>query len=311
MRGTADVVAACRIYGQVMFNNVIVGVDGNDGGRDATTLARSLSTGSLTLVGAHPVAVRAADAGNAEFERERTLRQLEATRFGADVKAELVVVADNAPAHALQRTAKARGADLIVVGSAHHGAIGRALLGDVGRSLVHDAPCPVAVAPKRLRSGRPTSIAVAHDGTPEAQAALDLAAALSAETGAELTVYTVWEDPPMMVAAAATATAYIGQLVDDARTAAQLVLDVALEGLPAPAGGQLLHGSADLQLVRVSGRHQLLVVGSRGWGGARRVALGRTSQYLMHHAECAVLIVPRPPAADRSASEAAAALAAG
>ena len=50
---------------------------------------------------------------------------------------------EGAPAVALM--SEARGADLIVVGSRGRGGLRSLLLGSVGRSLLHQAPCPVAV----------------------------------------------------------------------------------------------------------------------------------------------------------------------
>ena len=53
----------------------------------------------------------------------------------------------------------------------------------------------------------------------------------------------------------------------------------------------------------------LLVVGSRGWGPWSRVAIGSTSDWLMHHAACPLIVVPRPadPAGEDEATLATAA----
>ena len=46
-------------------------------------------------------------------------------------------------------------------------------------------------------------------------------------------------------------------------------------------------------IVQVAGDEQsvLIVMGSRGKGGLARAILGSTSDYVMHHAACPVLIV--------------------
>jgi nucleotide-binding universal stress UspA family protein len=280
-----------------MFTNVIVGVDGNDGGRDATALAKLLCTGHLTLVGTYPhdaIRSRASLAGYEDLLRQDTERDLEATRLTADVDAELLAIADSSPARALAGVAEQRAADLLVLGSAHHGRFGRALLGDVGRSVIHDAPCPVAVAPKRFHGGAPRRIAVGYDGGPEAQAALDVAQQLASELGAALTVYTAWQDPPLAVASSTGTAVYVPELAQELREEAQALLDRALAGLPPRTAGHLLHGRPDDALVAASEDHDLMVVGSRRWGTAKRVALGSSSDRLVHQAHCAVLVIPRP-----------------
>ena len=64
----------------------------------------------------------------------------------------------------------------------------RAASGDVPLAVLEGAPCAVAVAPSghRRRARRPTTIAVAFDGTPEAEAALRVAAKLAGRVGAGL-----------------------------------------------------------------------------------------------------------------------------
>ncbi len=284
-----------------MFTNVIAGVDGYDGGRDAVALAKALCTGRLTLVNSYPadrIWSRASQADYEELQCEDSRRTLEAARLEGDIDADLVAAGDTSPAHALQQAAEERDADLIVVGSAHHGRLGRILLGDVGRVVLHGAPCPVGVAPKRFRGGVPRTIAVGFDGSAESRAALDVAQRLAAEHGAALTLYVVWEAPQMPVVAAA---AYLEQARSDHRGWAEELLADTLAELPGATAGHVLHGRPSLELEKVADQYDLLIVGSRGWGPIRRVALGSTSDWLVHHAPCPVLVASRPDdAADQA-----------
>jgi nucleotide-binding universal stress UspA family protein len=89
-------------------------------------------------------------------------------------------------------------ADLIVVGSTHHGPLGRVLLGSVGERLLSGAPCAVAVAPRGYAARgqrRFGTIAIAFDGSPEALIALHAAHDLATRTGAALQALMVIENP--------------------------------------------------------------------------------------------------------------------
>jgi nucleotide-binding universal stress UspA family protein len=67
----------------------------------------------------------------------------------------------------------------------------------------------------------------------------------------------------------------------------------ALRARDVEATSDAVPGFAPEQLEHLSDRVDLLVVGSRGFGAARRVVLGSTSDALLHHARCPVFVVPR------------------
>ena len=80
----------------------------------------------------------------------------------------------SSPAGVMTALAESEEIDLIVVGSPHRGAIGRALIGSVADNLLYGSPRPVVVAPRGYAGERHEPfrrIAVGHDGTPEADAA--------------------------------------------------------------------------------------------------------------------------------------------
>jgi len=89
-------------------------------------------------------------------------------------------------------------ADLVVVGSSHHGPVGRVLLGSVGERLLSGARCAVAIAPRghAARSSREIRlIAVAFDGSAEAFLALRAGHELATLTRAALHAVMVIEPP--------------------------------------------------------------------------------------------------------------------
>jgi nucleotide-binding universal stress UspA family protein len=282
-----------------MFGTVIVGIDGYDGGRDALAFARSLEPDELHLVSAYPVdqvVTRASLRGFDELLRDDALRRLEAAAVDAGVDAARHAVADSSPARALQRTADEHEADLLVVGSCHHGAAGRVLLGDVSRGVLHGAPCPVAVVPHRFRAtGRRLAVVlVAFDGSPEAREALELAAKVREDLDASLVAATaigsvsVFNVSPQLID-------WKG-ILDAERAEAEERTHAALDDIGAAAETRVVVGDAGSALTRAAEDADLIVTGSRGWGALRRVALGSTSDHLVHHAGCPVVVVPRPAA---------------
>jgi len=285
-----------------MFDHVIVGIDGRDGGRDAAALARALRPRRMTL--AHVYTLDAAPPflttdflSIAQREAERTVETAREELGLAD--AETIALGDRSPARALHRLADEREADLLVVGSAHRGPVARVLLGDVGRAVLADAPCAVAVAPHGYREGEPPlrRIAVGYDDEPEARAALEVARAAADDLDAALTLVAVWDIPATAIPEAAY---LIGdpQLAEALSDAARTRLDEGLRRAGERAHGVLERGQPGRVLEALSEQQDLLVVGSRGWGPVRRVMLGSTSDRLVHHAACPVIVVPRPEDAD-------------
>lgn len=146
-----------------MFSNVLVGVDRHLGGRDAVALARQLVApdGRLTLAHVYPGDPRLRRTSTLDYlrmEHGRALELLSETRERAGISAELRCAEASSPGRGLRELARSMGADLLVVGSSHHGRLGRILLGDDTRGALTGAPCVVAVAPAGYaREGNPTS----------------------------------------------------------------------------------------------------------------------------------------------------------
>ncbi|MBJ7328586.1 MAG: universal stress protein [Solirubrobacteraceae bacterium] len=275
------------------FRTIVVGVDGRDGGRDATAFAAALGPDELILVAVRPDpwAVMPGAAPDPVDAQEQAARDLEAASIQTGVvEADRVVVTDKSPARALQQVAEDRGADLVVVGSAHRGAIGRLAMGDVSRGVLQGAPCPVAVVPRGVTGAAPASVGVGYDGTPEAQAALALASAWAQDRQARLKVQAAFTPP-----VATGAYAYVPPTAIDVGLGhLEHLLERVADTVPGDPDCQVMNGPAGIVLRDLSDHVDLLVVGSRGWGPIRRVAVGSTSDYLTHHAHCPVVVVPRP-----------------
>ena len=193
----------------------------------------------------------------------------------------------------IQALAADRGADLIVLGSPHHGPVGRVLLGSTAETVVAGAPCAVAIAPRRFRRQaalEPQVIGVAFNGSSESAAALEAGVDLARAAGARLRVIavepSVWNrslrrDGPDVVA-------------ELARCCAEIPDDLEVESV-------VLHGDPARKLNGETRRLGMLICGSRARGPLRRVMLGSVSAAVIRSAACPVVVVPRRAAQARYA----------
>ena len=313
-----------------MTRTIVVGYDGTDHGDDALALGRLLAgVAGAELVAAcaypddplgesaaaHAVTEDLRADAEAKLERARAwLAGSGGGRPGAGPSAgaaggmtdasggvSLRAVAGGSPSHVLHELAEASGALAIVVGASHHGRVLRRLAGSTPDAVLNHAPCPVAVAPDGYRdavrgAGAVRQIAVAYDGSPEAQHALEVAASFARSGGARLRVVTavnsaavgVYPPPPLDAAAYEE----LGQI---ARDEARARLDEAIGAL-APdvtAEAAVLDGDIVATLVEDANADDLLFTGSRAQGPFRRVLLGSVSTHLLREAPCPVVVVPR------------------
>lgn len=282
------------------FTKIIVGDDGLAGGADAVALARALAPDAeVILASAYPwdnVPSRFTQLGYGNALREDTEKELTArVRSCGMANARSVAIPDTSPARALHHLAETERADLLVIGSAHHTGMGRRILGDVARDVLHGSPCPVAVAPRGYadRTTPLASVGVAFDHSPEAQHALVVAHGFAADRGLKLRVCEVVA-PEVIPAIGGYPMVNVDELSDELRDDAQQRLDAVVAGLggTAKVDAQSVLGSTHDRLGELAGEVDLMVCGSRGWGAFRRVVLGSTSDYLVHHASCPVLVVP-------------------
>src|SRR5665213_893354 len=88
--------------------------------------------------------------------------------------AETLCIYDPSPGKALHQVARRQEADLLVVGSCHHSAVGRVLLKDDTRAAFNGAPCALAIAPRAYSAheGGVHLIGVGYNATPESERAL-------------------------------------------------------------------------------------------------------------------------------------------
>jgi nucleotide-binding universal stress UspA family protein len=299
-----------------IFNRIVVGVDGRDGGQDALVLAGTLQRaggGEIVAVYVYPydrsVTVEGADESEAALTQELQAT-LEHEVAKAGVRARSVVMEDPSAARALQTYAEVEHADLIVVGAPHRQGADRVLGGDVAAGTLHGAPCAVAVAPPGYRD-RPAplrTIGAGFDDTPEARSALALARRIALAADATVRAYTVVSRGLAVRPPPAGYVEWWG-VKNAARERARKTLRAALAEIGDDSAGYPIAGNPADELARRSGHLDLLVLGSRSHGPVRRLLLGSTSRRLVREARCPLLVLPRgarAPAQTDPASAAAA-----
>jgi nucleotide-binding universal stress UspA family protein len=295
-----------------MFSTIVVGVDARAGGRDALALATQLSAtfaSRLVAVHAYPYDYFVGR-GDSSFDAAMhgaAQKALDDELERAGVDAQAIVTPDDSPARALHRLATRTGAELIVVGSAHRGPVGRVLAGDVTASALHGAPCAVLVAPRGYASDghELRTIGVGFDGSPESRAALELARWIAEATGARMRIIDVVV-PPDPGSPLASYHLDWAELSNAKRAGAEDRLEPILAELGDMATGDVAFGDPATELLEEAAHLDLLVTGSRGYGPARRLMLGSTSTKLVHDARCPVLVLPRGARAGEEDDEVAA-----
>lgn len=303
-----------------MFQQILVGCDDGPGTRDALRLAAELAglgdDTQLALVHAYvPNAARFGRRGKAEELDDALhgegMQLLEGLRDELPAplreRAELLSLPVSSAAYALHDLASGRDADLIVIGPAQRGPVGRLVLGSDSTGILHGAPCPVAIPPRTEGHAHGAdatreiaAIGAGYDGSGVADRAVDLAARLAVALDRPLDVIGVADfvspTPPTdgFGGPAPIQPPPVDPDIIDAGV--QELLEQRIASLPDGARSRAvtLHGDAADRLADRSAELHLLVLGSRDHGPVQHVLLGSVSRRVLDDARCPVIVVPRP-----------------
>jgi nucleotide-binding universal stress UspA family protein len=189
-----------------------------------------------------------------------------------------------------------RDATMVVIGRSGSGGFAGMLVGSTAAAVVSHAHCPVAV----IRGRDSTAVipdtgpvVVGVDGGPNSEQAISAAFEEASLRRVPLIALHAWSD---VTYDDMYGTAWIAAEWESLEEGEQRLLAQRLAGWQ----GKYPDVEVRRDLVRDRPRHalldwsmeaQLLVVGSRGRGGFRGMLLGSSSQALVQHAQCPVLVV--------------------
>ncbi|MFZ0376217.1 MAG: universal stress protein [Solirubrobacteraceae bacterium] len=277
-----------------MFRQVLVGVDDDQGGRDAIALGKLLAGPDGALTFGH---IFHADTSvpwgfqdpTKPQEEDESRQLLERIAGQAGVSAHLRWEGAPSVGRGLHELAEAINADLLVVGSSRRALLGRVRLADDTRAALNGAPCAVAVAPAGYASEPSVvrEVGVGYDGSPESEHAVAVARALAAELGTKLSAFQAVPLPVFGYSGLST-TRPAGISVDDMVKKANERI-AALGGVEA----HVTSGDPAEELTVYSASLDLLVVGSRSYGPVGRLIHGGVSEHLARTARCPLLVLPR------------------
>jgi nucleotide-binding universal stress UspA family protein len=140
-------------------------------------------------------------------------------------------------------------------------------------------------------------IVAAFDGSKDSAKAVEVATELATRFKAELLVVHVYSSPLVVYTGAGGIAPDIADLEDAAKDAGRKVLEGGVsmaKDLGVTARGDLLEAGSIVQaLVEYAANEKadLIVVGTRGMTGFKKLLLGSVSSGLVSHAACPVLVV--------------------
>jgi nucleotide-binding universal stress UspA family protein len=277
-----------RASGLPAGRTIVAGCDGHGEGRAEISLAATIATAT----GACLSVVSPAS--------EKSVRAI-CGRLAPEADVEMVP--GHAPARSLRRVAAAKEADVLVI-RRRWTPTSAGEDGDSLRSL-HGAPCAVAVAPAAYGATRLSRIGVGVDATRESRLAFAMALELAGGCGAALELFAVVDDAmPSWLLRSPHADDVAEEIVTRRLNGALEVLgELTARAQDVRVTAKVLVGRPSEQLLRASGKLDMLVVGSRRAGPSGRLGLGATSDRLLREARCPVLVVPsgasRPIARNR------------
>ena len=212
-------------------------------------------------------------------EEEEALAHLESVKTRASdegLYCQGLLLHGNEPYRLLVDTASEKMVDMIVIGRRGRTGLMKVLMGSVTTKVIAHAPCKVLVVPKAARIEY-RNILVATDGSAHSSAAASEAIEIAKRCGSSIIAVSVARSDAEM----SEAKTNVGKLVEMAQK----------DSIPVEALTPI--GKAHDVIVETAGGRavDLIVMGAYGETGLRKLLMGSTTEKVIGHAACAVLVV--------------------
>ena len=141
-------------------------------------------------------------------------------------------------------------------------------------------------------------IVVAYDGSKDSNKAVQVACAIATRYGSKVTLLHVYHSPTAVFAAGpGMPIPDLGDLEDAAKESGRAALSLGVDAaskLGVKARGELMESASAVEAIVTFASEEksdLIVVGTRGKTGFKKLLLGSVSSGVVSHAHCPVLVV--------------------
>ncbi len=203
-----------------------------------------------------------------------TAIQEQARKAGVDCAT--IVATGDEPSVSIVNEADRRKVDMIIVGRRGRSGLSKILMGEVAAKVVGHAACKVLIVPRVAQIDFRTLL-VGTDGSAHGDAAAREALGIATCSGSRLIALSSARDE---------------REVADARAIVDRVLTMAAEAGVAAEGATPIARSYDAVVETAGGRGvDLIVMGSYGKSGLKKALMGSSTEKVIGHVGCAVLVV--------------------